>query len=81
MDGADVEAQVEKILREQRELPDVIDPAAQLTDYGIDSLDALNVLFSVEETFGISIPDERARSIRTMKDMVATIRELTGSGG
>lgn len=78
MDGADLEAQVEKILREQRDLPEKIDPAAQLTEYGIDSLDALNVLFSVEETFGITIPDDRARSIRTMNDMVAEIRELAG---
>lgn len=76
MSDADVEAKVEEILREQRELPAEIDPDAPLTDYGIDSLDALNVMFAVEETFGISIPDERARAIRTMRDMVEAINEL-----
>lgn len=78
MDAPDVETKVEAILREQRELPAQIDPEAPLADYGIDSLDALNVLFSVEETFGISVPDDRARAIRTMNDIVSAVRELSG---
>lgn len=79
MDAIDPDKEVERILREQRELPAEIDPDTPLTEYGIDSLDALNVLFAIEETFGIAIPDDRARAIRTRREMVETIRELTAS--
>ena len=76
MEGDALEAQVQRILREQRDLPAELDLDTPLTDYGIDSLDALNVLFAVEEEFGISIPDETARSIRTIRQMTDAIRTL-----
>lgn len=78
MNSAAVAAEVERILREQKPLPDQLDPNAPLTDYGLDSLDAINVLFALEEQFEISIPDEKARSIRTMGEMIAAIEELNG---
>ena len=40
-------------------------PDIPLADLGIDSLDALNIIFEVEEAFGITVPDETARSMRT----------------
>jgi acyl carrier protein len=41
----------------------------------LDSLDALQLAVSVEETFGVSVPDEAAgkaafRSVRTLADFV-----------
>ena len=47
-----------------------------LADAGIDSLDALSILFAIEEEFHISIPDERARSMKTFGDMVDAIEAL-----
>lgn len=70
-----LEPRVHRILREQRPLPDNLDPDTPLTEYGIDSLDAINVLFGIEEEFGISIPDDTARSIRTIRQMLEAIRE------
>jgi acyl carrier protein len=50
-----------------------------LEDLGLDSLDQLNLLFALESDFNISIPDEQAKSIRTVAEMVEGVRKLTAS--
>jgi acyl carrier protein len=68
-----------EIVRNEKSLPD--DKLAldtPLADAGIDSLDSLSILFAIEETFHISIPDDKARAIKTLGDMVAVVEELTG---
>jgi len=53
-----------------------------LEDLGLDSLDQLNLLFALESDFNISIPDEEAKSIRTVREMVEGVRKLvTGASG
>ena len=53
-----------------------------LEDLGLDSLDQLNLLFALESDFNISIPDEEAKSIRTVREMVDGVRNLvTGAHG
>ncbi len=47
-----------------------------LEDLGMDSLDQLNLLFALESDFNISIPDEEAKSIRTVREMVEGVRKL-----
>jgi acyl carrier protein len=41
-----------------------------------DSLDGMNILFAVETEFGISIPDEQAPRIKSVREMVEGIRKL-----
>jgi acyl carrier protein len=48
-----------------------------LLELGFDSLDTINLLFELEETFKVSIPDEEARQVRKVSDIVAGIRKLT----
>jgi acyl carrier protein len=77
MTRAEIEAKVLDIIREQKgPPPEGFTPRTPLAEAGIDSLDALSILFSIEETFSISIPDERARAIATLDDMVSAIEEL-----
>jgi acyl carrier protein len=45
-------------------------------ELGIDSLDGMNILFELENEFDISIPDEQARSIQSVREMVEGIRKL-----
>jgi acyl carrier protein len=53
-----------------------------LEDLGMDSLDRLNLLFALESDFNISIPDEEAKSVRTVHEMVEGVRKLvTGASG
>lgn len=42
-------------------------------DLGADSLDLVEILMSLEDEFGISIPDEAIPQIKTIKDVVAFI--------
>ena len=43
---------------------------------GMDSLDRTNLLFDLEEEFDISIPDQEAKSIASVRDVVAGIEAL-----
>jgi acyl carrier protein len=53
-----------------------------LEELGLDSLDQLNLLFALESDFNISISDEEAKSIRTVREMVEGVRKLAaGASG
>jgi acyl carrier protein len=55
---------------------------SSLEDLGMDSLDQLNLLFALESDFNISIPDEEAKSIRNVREMVEGVRKLVaGASG
>ena len=49
-------------------------------ELNIDSLDGINILFALENEFNISIPDEAAQNIRTVRAMVDGVRTLINSG-
>ena len=50
-----------------------------LQELGIDSLDTFTLLFELESKFNISIPDDDARNIRTVNDIVEGIRKLVSA--
>ena len=76
MNRAELQQKILSVIKEQKTLPDLIPPETKLSELGIDSLDALNILFALEESFGITIPDEQARNVRTVDDMVTMIQGL-----
>ncbi|MGL4949909.1 MAG: acyl carrier protein [Anaeroplasmataceae bacterium] len=39
-------------------------------DLGADSLDAVEVIMALEDEFGVSIPDEEAKEIKIVADIV-----------
>jgi acyl carrier protein len=49
---------------------------SSLQDLGFDSLDVITMLFELEKEFEISIPDEEARSVSSVRDIVAGVRKL-----
>jgi acyl carrier protein len=49
---------------------------SSLVDLGFDSLDTISMLFELETAFNVSIPDESARSIRYVHEIVDGIRAL-----
>jgi acyl carrier protein len=68
------------IIRNEKEVPDdKLTPETPLADAGIDSLDALTILFAIEEEFKISVPDDRAKSIKTFGDMIDVVAALTAT--
>jgi acyl carrier protein len=56
--------------------PESISPESSLADLSIDSLDTFTLLFELESKFNISIPDDEARNIRTVGDIVEGVRKL-----
>ena len=53
---------------------------ATLLELGIDSLDGLELYFDLEEAFDVKIPDEVAREIRTVGDIVDRLSAHLSAG-
>lgn len=76
MNRGEIEEKLISIVRQEKNIaPDMLKPETPLADAGIDSLDSLTILFAVEEQFGISISDDRARKIKTFGDMLSAVEE------
>ena len=77
MTRAEIEEKLIAIVRQEKSLPEeLLAPDTPLADAGIDSLDALTILFAIEEQFGISIPDGDARAMKTFGDMTRIVAAL-----
>ena len=46
-----------------------------IDDLGADSLDIVDLVMSVEDEFGIEVPDEALENISTIEDMVKYIED------
>lgn len=69
---------VEIVRHEKSDIPDeTLTAATPLAEAGIDSLDALTILFAIEEEFHISIPDDQARAMKTFGDMIDIVAGLS----
>ena len=63
---------VKEILAEQLDLNlDDIELNSNLTDdLGADSLDAIDIVMSVEDQYSIEVPDETIEAMKTVEDIV-----------
>ena len=78
MTRGEIEAKLIAIIQQEKSIADeLLKPDTNLADAGIDSLDSLTILFAIEEQFGISIPDDRARAMTTFGDMIEMVQDLT----
>lgn len=75
----DVAEKVKKIIVEQLgvEESEVKPDASFIEDLGADSLDTVELIMVLEETFEIEIPDEDAEKIVHVKDAVQYIKDRT----
>ena len=76
----EIEGKVKKIICEQLDVsPENLVPEASfMDDLGADSLDQVELIMAMEEEFGVSIPDEEAERISTVKDVIEYIKDATG---
>ena len=70
------ETLIQIVRKEKNVAEDLLKEETPLAEAGIDSLDALTILFAIEEQFHISIPDERARAVVTFGDLVDVVEQL-----
>ena len=68
---------VAEVVAEQLEIEvNSIKPESKFTeDLGADSLDVVELVMALEETFDIEIPDEAAEGIKTVQDAINFIQE------
>jgi acyl carrier protein len=65
---------VEDFVRRLNDTSDTeVPPTAQLTELGIDSLSLVDLLFTLERTFAVSIPDDALPGISTVADLTGYV--------
>lgn len=67
--------EIKEILADQLEInPDDIELTSSLeNDLGADSLDAIDVVMTIEDQYSIEVPDEVIENIKTVEDIVSFI--------
>ena len=64
--------EIKDILAENLDLdPNTIEMTSDLaSDLGADSLDAIDIVMSLEDQYGIEVPDSAIENIKTVEDIV-----------
>ncbi len=70
---------VRKVMAEQLRIPEEkITPESKIKDdLGADSLDILQLLMTIEEEYGITVPDEELAAFETVGGIVKYLEEHT----
>lgn len=67
------------IAKAQHISPDSVSIDSTFEELKIDSLDGINVVFAIEEEFNIEIPDDQAKLIRVVRDVVDGVDKLVAA--
>jgi acyl carrier protein len=75
-----IEEKVIEIISQKLNLSkDQVKPEASFVDdLGADSLDLVELVMAMEETFGMEVPDEDAEKLRTVKDVIEYVKSKVG---
>jgi acyl carrier protein len=71
------ESVVAVIARETKYPSEKISLDSSLEEFGIDSLEAISILYELEKELDIDIPNEVFANIRTVGDVVSTLEQIT----
>lgn len=66
----DLIASVKRLPREK------LTPDSTFDELGMDSLDAINLIFEIENEFNISVSDEAVKSITGVRDLVEKLQQI-----
>ena len=77
---SDVVDRVKKIVVEHLSVDEgsISDSSSFIDDLGADSLDTVELVMALEETFGQEIPDEEAEKLQSVGDVIKYIEETQG---
>ena len=67
------------IARNKKMAPEELSPATRFDNLKMDSLDALNMIFALEEEFDIDIPNKEAAKMKSIEDAIRGVEELLES--
>ena len=78
----DLVQKVLKVIATSKRIPlETVTIDSEFQQLGIDSMDAVEILFALENEFDITIPDEDARAVRSIRDMAAGVEKLVAAKG
>jgi len=78
----DLIQRVLKVIATSKRIPlETVTIDGDFQQLGIDSMDAVEILFALENEFDISIPDEEVRSVRNVRDMCEGVARLLAAKG
>ena len=71
---------VRKVIATSKRIPiETVTKDSDFQQLGIDSMDAVEILFALENEFDINIPDEEVRQVRSVRDMCEGVEKLVAA--
>jgi acyl carrier protein len=74
---------VQRVLRtiavSKRIPPEIVTIDSEFQQLNIDSMDAVEILFALENEFDINIPDEEVRAVRNVRQMCEGVERLVAA--
>ena len=71
---------VQKVIATSKRIPlETVTIDSEFQQIGIDSMDAVEILFALENEFDISIPDDEVRSVRNVRQMCQGVEKLVAA--
>lgn len=64
------------VVRSARIAPGRITADSTFAELGLDSLDAINIAFTIEDEFQVAIPEETLKSVTGVRQVVEGLRAL-----
>jgi acyl carrier protein len=73
----DLDTRVFAVIAKAQRIPvETISLESTFEELKIDSLDGINIVFELENTFNVTIPDEGVQNMRTVRETVEGSRKL-----
>jgi len=77
MDNKEIEQTLKESIARQKMLSiDEIQLDSSLEELGITSLDSISLVFDIEDKYGIEVPNEELKRLRTVRDIVEGVSKL-----
>ncbi len=76
----EIEIQINKLMSESFEIPmEKLRPSATVFDeLGLDSLDAIDMLVSLEDRFNIKVDVQKLKNVKTLQDVYDLALDVAG---
>ncbi|HWB85289.1 MAG TPA: phosphopantetheine-binding protein [Bryobacteraceae bacterium] len=69
-----------KVIATSKRIPlEQVNIDSDFQQMGIDSMDAVEILFALENEFDISIPDDEVRTVRNVRQMAEGVEKLVAA--
>lgn len=73
----DLVQRVLKVIATSKRIPpETVTIDSEFQQLGIDSMDAVEILFALENEFDITIPDDEVRNVRNVRQMCEGVEKL-----